>query len=141
MSSPLSDTLEHRLLILAPVGRDASLVEAMLRKINVACHACPTLEDLATELERGICAIDPRVARAFATASFYCDLRAQLPLCQQPVLVVQCQHDDIVPNAAAEYLARHLPRSRYKLLPASGHCPQLTHPAELRRIISDFLES
>lgn len=97
--------------------------------------------DIASELERGICAIDPRIARAFASASFYCDLRAQLPLCKQPVLVVQCQHDDIVPNAAAEYLAKHLPRGRYKLLRASGHCPQLTHPAELRRMISDFLDS
>ena len=97
--------------------------------------------NIAIELERGICAIDPRIARAFASASFYCDMRAQLPLCKQPVLVVQCQHDDIVPSSAAEYLAQHLPHSRYKLLRASGHCPQLTHPAELRRMISDFLDS
>lgn len=97
--------------------------------------------DIAIELERGICAIDPRVARAFASAAFYCDLRAQLPLCKQPVLVVQCEHDDIVPDSAAEYLAKHLPHGRYKLLRASSHCPQLTHPAELRRLISEFLNS
>jgi sigma-B regulation protein RsbQ len=97
--------------------------------------------DIATELERGICAIDPRVARQFAEVVFRCDMRAALPTCQQPVLIVQCQHDDIVPNTAAQYLAEHLPRSRYRQLPATGHCPHLTHPAEVRKLILDYLDS
>jgi len=49
--------LERRLLVLAPVGKDASLVEALLRKESVACTGCADLESLAQELERGAAAI------------------------------------------------------------------------------------
>ena len=96
---------------------------------------------IARELERGICAIDPRIARQFAEAAFRCDMRTLLPKCQHPVLVIQCKHDDVVPSAAAEYLAEHLPRSRYQLLQASGHCPQLTQPADIRALILNYLDS
>jgi signal transduction histidine kinase len=51
------ERLERRLLVLAPVGKDASLVEAMLRKDAVACFACHNLERLSQELERGAAAI------------------------------------------------------------------------------------
>jgi len=51
------ERLERRLLVLAPVGKDASLVEAMLRKDAVACFACHDLECLSQELERGAAAI------------------------------------------------------------------------------------
>jgi sigma-B regulation protein RsbQ len=107
---------------------------------NLACTAIKEPE-IATELERGICAIDPRVAREFAEVSFRCDARALLPKCQQPTLVIQCEHDDVVPSSAAEYLAEKLPRSRYRLLQASGHCPQLTHPADVRALILNYLDS
>ena len=56
MSELPGERLERRLLILAPVGKDASLVEAMLRKDAVACVACTDLERLARELERGAAA-------------------------------------------------------------------------------------
>jgi signal transduction histidine kinase len=51
------ERLERRLLVLAPVGKDASLVEAMLRKDAVTCCACHDVERLAQELERGAAAI------------------------------------------------------------------------------------
>jgi len=57
VSALQGDGLERRLLILAPVGKDASLVEAMLRKESVACTGCADLESLARELERGAAAI------------------------------------------------------------------------------------
>jgi len=51
------ERLERRLLVLAPVGKDASLVEAMLRKDTVTCLACADVECLSRELERGAAAI------------------------------------------------------------------------------------
>jgi signal transduction histidine kinase len=51
------ERLERRLLVLAPIGKDASLVEAMLRKDAVACVACTDLECLSRELERGAAAV------------------------------------------------------------------------------------
>jgi signal transduction histidine kinase len=51
------ERLERRLLVLAPVGKDASLVEEMLRKDAVACVACADVERLSRELERGAAAL------------------------------------------------------------------------------------
>jgi two-component system, sensor histidine kinase len=51
------ERLERRLLVLAPVGKDGSLVEAMLRKDAVACLACADVDGLSRELERGAAAI------------------------------------------------------------------------------------
>lgn len=121
----LLDTLDQNF-----VGWAASLASTAIKDPQIA-----------TELERGICAIDPRVAREFAEVTFRCDMRASLPKCQQPVLVIQCKQDDVVPSSASEYLAQKLPRSRYRLLQASGHCPQLTHPADLRTLILNYLDS
>jgi signal transduction histidine kinase/ActR/RegA family two-component response regulator len=47
-----TDPLEKRLLVLAPVGKDASLIEAMLGP-DVVCAKCPDLLSLPHELERG----------------------------------------------------------------------------------------
>ena len=44
---------EGRLLVLAPVGRDAQLMQSMLASEKVECRACPDLRDLLRELEHG----------------------------------------------------------------------------------------
>jgi signal transduction histidine kinase len=51
------ESLEHRLLILAPIGKDAALMASMLGKEAVACMACADLDCLARELERGAAAV------------------------------------------------------------------------------------
>lgn len=57
MTDPSSERLERRLLVLAPIGKDAALVEAMLRGERVECSACPDLDCLLRELERGAGAV------------------------------------------------------------------------------------
>jgi signal transduction histidine kinase/ActR/RegA family two-component response regulator len=52
-----ADALERRLLILAPFGRDATLMESMLGKEAVACVACPDSGALIREIERGAGAV------------------------------------------------------------------------------------
>ncbi len=52
-----SENLERRLLILAPVGRDASLMGRMLRHDAIVSVACTDLEAAIEELERGAAAI------------------------------------------------------------------------------------
>ncbi|HEX6943807.1 MAG TPA: ATP-binding protein [Gemmatimonadaceae bacterium] len=49
--------LERRLLILAPIGKDASLIEGMLRSESVECTVCPDFTTLLSEMERGAAAI------------------------------------------------------------------------------------
>jgi DNA-binding response OmpR family regulator len=49
--------LERRLLILAPIGKDASLIEGMLRSESVECTVCADFTTLLLELERGAAAV------------------------------------------------------------------------------------
>ncbi|HEY7378749.1 MAG TPA: hypothetical protein VH542_08715, partial [Steroidobacteraceae bacterium] len=51
-----ADSLEKRLLVLAPIGRDAALIEALLGP-DVVCANCPDLDRLSQELERGAAAM------------------------------------------------------------------------------------
>ena len=83
MSSAQSDGLERRLLILAPVGKDAALIESMLAR-DVACVKCSDLDSLSQELERGAAAIllteetieagERRLASLVATQASWSDL-------------------------------------------------------------------
>ena len=47
--------------------------------------------------------------------------------------------DLIAPQAVGEYVAAELPDSRYVLLDATGHCPNLSAPDETVAAIRDFL--
>lgn len=49
--------IERRLVILAPVGKDAALVDSMLRAEGVDCFACADLDSLLHEIERGAAAV------------------------------------------------------------------------------------
>jgi signal transduction histidine kinase/ActR/RegA family two-component response regulator len=54
---PDRDTLGERVLILAPIGRDATLAAAALRDGSFACHVCRDIEELCAEIERGAGAV------------------------------------------------------------------------------------
>ena len=55
MTTARTEGLEGRLLVLAPIGRDAALIESMLG--GVVCARCADLPDLMGELNRGAAAI------------------------------------------------------------------------------------
>lgn len=57
MSEVSVERLEDRVLILAPVGRDAVLVESMLRKNGVIAVACADMDCLSSEFDRGAAAV------------------------------------------------------------------------------------
>ena len=81
--------LERRLLILAPVGKDAVLVQTLLRREGIACHVCLSMRELAHELRQGAagviiaeeCLIDPASDLVQAVAH-------QPPWSDLPVLVL-----------------------------------------------------
>lgn len=87
--------------------------------------------ELARGLEASFLAADPAVARHFAAATFFTDNRAELALATVPTLLLQTEDDMIVPQAAAEYLHRHLRGSRLHMLRAQGHYPHVSAPEEL----------
>ena len=52
---------------------------------------------------------------------------------------MQCSDDAIAPAEVGDYLARELPSSTLKLLKATGHCPQVSHPEETIGAIREYL--
>jgi signal transduction histidine kinase/CheY-like chemotaxis protein len=48
---------ELRVLIFAPVGRDAALTSELLGRASIPCHVCNSLAELCVEIERGAGAV------------------------------------------------------------------------------------
>ncbi|HEX6315921.1 MAG TPA: ATP-binding protein [Gemmatimonadaceae bacterium] len=57
MSDLPSERLERRVLVLAPIGKDASLIATMARSDGIECVACQNLDELLREVPRGAAAI------------------------------------------------------------------------------------
>ena len=58
-----------------------------------------------------------------------------------PTLVLQCSADDVIaPEAVGHYVARLDPRiGSFVQLEATGHCPNLSAPAETTEAIRAFV--
>ncbi|MEU9026574.1 alpha/beta hydrolase [Streptomyces sp. NPDC048383] len=101
----------------------------------------PERPELAEELTNSFCRTDPEVARVFARVTFLSDNRADLARVTVPTLVAQCSHDAIAPPEVGQYVRDRIPGSRLVTLTATGHCPQLSAPAETTAVISAFVDS
>jgi sigma-B regulation protein RsbQ len=95
--------------------------------------------DLGRELADSFCRTDPGIARQFARVTFLSDNRADLRRLRVPSLILQCSEDVIAPLAVGEYLHRELPGSKLVVMKATGHCPNLSAPAETIAAIEAFL--
>jgi sigma-B regulation protein RsbQ len=100
----------------------------------------PGRPELGDELANSFCRTDPEIARQFARVTFLSDNRQDLARVQTPCLVLQCSDDVIAPEAVGEYVHAHLANSRFQLLNATGHCPNLSAPEETVAAIRSFLD-
>jgi sigma-B regulation protein RsbQ len=100
----------------------------------------PDRPELGEELTNSFCRTDPDIAKKFARVTFLSDNRADLPRVSARSLVLQCSEDVIAPQAVGKYVHQHLPRSKYVLLQATGHCPNLSAPEETVAAMKAFLE-
>lgn len=99
----------------------------------------PERPELTEELEESFCSTDPIIARNFAKATFFSDNRQDLPKATVPSLIMQCSEDAIAPNTVGEYVHQHMPQSTLKYMKAIGHCPHLSHPEEVIRMVQEYL--
>jgi sigma-B regulation protein RsbQ len=99
----------------------------------------PDKPELGKRLENSFCTTDPEIARDFARATFLSDNRADLASVRARTLVLQCSSDIIAPVEVGEYVHANLPRSEYRLLQATGHCPNLSAPEEVTAAIRAFV--
>jgi sigma-B regulation protein RsbQ len=99
----------------------------------------PGKPELGTRLTNSFCATDPTIAREFARTTFLSDNRHDLARIAARTLVLQCREDIIAPTAVGEYVHANIPGSRFMLLDATGHCPNLSAPAEVTAAIRAFV--
>jgi sigma-B regulation protein RsbQ len=99
----------------------------------------PERPELGAELAESFCRADPKIAEQFARVTFLSDNRADLPAVRARCLVLQCSDDALAPESVGRYVHEHLPDSEFVLLAATGHCPQLSAPAETVAAIKAFL--
>ena len=96
---------------------------------------------LAGELEESFCTTDPIIARRWAEVTFLSDNREDLERVTVPSLILQCSDDAIAPLEVGDYLHARLPQSSLEVLEATGHCPHMSHPDEVIRVIKKYLAS
>ena len=99
----------------------------------------PDRPELGAELTASFCRTDPTVAKQFARVTFLSDNRDDLSKVSVPTLVLQCRSDVIAPVAVGEYVRDHLPNATYRLLDATGHCPNLSAPDDTAAAIDEYI--
>lgn len=99
----------------------------------------PDRPELGAELTNSFCATDPAIAKRFAHVSFMSDNREDLGHVRVPTLILQCTDDVIAPAVVGDYVHRHIPGSKLVTMNATGHCPNLSAPAETIAAIRAFL--
>lgn len=103
--------------------------------------ANPERPELEAELKDSFCKMNPRVARRFAEATFFADNRKDLPHLRKPTLILQCREDAIAGSEVGRFAHEQISGSRMVTLDASGHCPQVSHPAETIKALRDYLRA
>ena len=131
-------------------GFDSSDLEGMLESLDSnylgwssamapVIMGNPERPELGAELTNSFCATDPEIARKFAHVTFMSDNRADLGKVRTPTLVLQCTDDVIAPLVVGEYVHKNIPGSTMLIMNATGHCPNLSAPAETIAAIRSFL--
>src|ERR1700685_257553 len=99
----------------------------------------PDRPELGEELTNSFCRTDPEIAKAFARVPLISDHRADLPKVKIPTLVLQCKEDIIASMQVGEFVHRQIPGSEIVFLKATGHCPNLSAPAEVVSAIRAYV--
>jgi sigma-B regulation protein RsbQ len=99
----------------------------------------PDRPELGEELTNSFCRTDPEVAKAFARVTFTSDNRQDLPEVRARTLIIQAREDVIASERVGAYVHEHVPESEMVIINATGHCPNLSAPAEVIAAIKSFV--
>jgi len=99
----------------------------------------PDRPELSAELENSFCRTDPQIGKFFARVTFLSDNRTDLAKVRTRTLILQCSSDAIAPLSVGEFIHRAIPGSGLVIMKATGHCPNLSAPAETIDAIRTFL--
>jgi sigma-B regulation protein RsbQ len=99
----------------------------------------PDRPELGGELTDSFCRTDPAKALVFARTTFLSDNREDLGRVTIPTLIIECARDSLAPRHVGAYVHEHIDGSELVTLDASGHCPQLSAPADTTKAITAFV--
>ena len=99
----------------------------------------PDRKELSEELANSFCNTDPEIAKHFARTTFLTDSRDILSSVEIPALILQCVHDVVAPQYVGEYMHAKITKSTLVIMEATGHCPNLSAPAETITHIKAYL--
>jgi sigma-B regulation protein RsbQ len=125
--------IEELLAFLAdnPMGWSQAMAPAIMGN--------PDRPALGEKLTESFCRTDPVIAAEFARATFTSDNRADLGRVRTPTLILQCSDDIIAPLEVGQYVHAHIAGSKLLVLEATGHCPNLSAPAEVTAAIRAYV--
>ncbi len=101
----------------------------------------PDKPHLTQELTNIFCRNNPDVAKQFARVTFLSDNRSDLPRIPVPCYIIQSKVDSIASVEVGKYVAENIPKSEFCIIDSHGHCPHLSHPAEVSAILKNILAS
>lgn len=101
----------------------------------------PERPELGDELTSSFCRTDPEIAQQFADVTFLSDNRRDLRDVSVPTLIVQCTDDIIAPFPVGDYVHQQIAGSTLVVIPAKGHIPTLSEPAQVVEAITAYLNS
>jgi sigma-B regulation protein RsbQ len=99
----------------------------------------PDRPELGEELTNSFCRTDPEIAKAFARVTFTADNRNDLSRVTIPTLILQCSEDIIASEEVGKFVRNQIPGSEIVFLKATGHCPNLSAPAEVVSAIRTYV--
>ena len=99
----------------------------------------PDRPELGEELTNSFCRTDPEIAKAFARVTFTSDNRGDLAKVTVPTLILQCSEDIIASEEVGTFVRSRIPGSEIVFLKATGHCPNLSAPAEVVSAIRAYV--
>lgn len=68
-------------------------------------------------------------------------LAKSIPHITQPTLIIWGDRDRVLPVANARRIQKNIPGAQLRVLPQTGHLPHEEAPAEVNRLLADFLAS
>lgn len=68
------------------------------------------------------------------------DLRKSAVVVRHPTLLIHGQHDPLMPLAAAQWLAGHMPKARLEIFAGTAHAPFLAQPDRFAQLVREFAQ-
>ncbi|SJL84965.1 alpha/beta fold hydrolase [Vibrio palustris] len=96
-------------------------------------------DTLVQELLTSFCSTDPTYSKPFAKATFLSDYRHLLMDIKQPCLIIQSEHDALVPVEVGYFMQSQIPDAKLDIINGKGHCLHMTYPLKILNSIQNFM--